>query len=264
MTFPPLRIVTINTGKCDGDYAARIPWLAEELRRLAPDVVACQECWRAADGTADTAQTLARALGMDLAYAPARRKPRPFAGRQTDGWSGMALLARQPWQWVERLDLPADPRDGERLCQAAALRWGERTIVVANTHLTYLPDADALREQQLQTLLAWPVLADSSVPRILCGDLNTPLDGPLAQRALAGEFGPRLSDLYRAGGGVERGSQPGSPRRIDALLAFEGDLAPTVRAAAIVLDRPEPLTGVLPSDHFGVTVTLGGPEELAR
>jgi endonuclease/exonuclease/phosphatase family metal-dependent hydrolase len=262
VSFPPLRIVTINTAKCDGDYAARIPWLAEELQRLAPDVVACQECWRAADGSADTAQTLAQALGMALAYAPARRKPRPFAGRPTDGWSGMALLARQPWQWVEQLDLPADPRDGERLCQAGALRWGDRTVVIANTHLTHLADADALREQQLRTLLGWPALAEADALRLVCGDLNTPLNGPLIQNALAGAYGPSLRDLYREGGGVERGTQPGSPRRIDALLAFAAGPTPPARDAAIVLDRPRPGSGVLPSDHFGVAVTLGDAEQL--
>jgi hypothetical protein len=33
---PPLRIVTMNTGKCDGPYAARMRWLTAELRNLDP------------------------------------------------------------------------------------------------------------------------------------------------------------------------------------------------------------------------------------
>ena len=38
-----LRIVTINTGKCDGSYRARLRWLASELSRLVPDIIALQE-----------------------------------------------------------------------------------------------------------------------------------------------------------------------------------------------------------------------------
>jgi len=55
-----LRIVTINTWKCDGAYRNRLRWLGDELKRLQPDVIAMQECFRDVDGEYDTAAYLAR------------------------------------------------------------------------------------------------------------------------------------------------------------------------------------------------------------
>ena len=36
-----LRILTINTGKCDGPYKQRLDWLASELQSQQADVIAC-------------------------------------------------------------------------------------------------------------------------------------------------------------------------------------------------------------------------------
>ncbi|MGD9893835.1 MAG: hypothetical protein AB7U18_21335, partial [Dehalococcoidia bacterium] len=62
---PPttIRIVTINTGKCDGLYRVRIRWLARELARLEPDIIALQEAFITEDGSAHTPSELAARLG---------------------------------------------------------------------------------------------------------------------------------------------------------------------------------------------------------
>jgi hypothetical protein len=92
---PGIRIITINTGKCDGWYPERIEWMLSELRRLEPDVIALQEAFRAEEGPMDTAGRLADGLDMDVFWTPARFKCRPLAaGDFVRGWSGMALLAR--------------------------------------------------------------------------------------------------------------------------------------------------------------------------
>lgn len=67
-----MRIATLNTWKNEGDLSARLAAMAAGLRVLAPDVLLLQEVFRTADGAADTGRDLAAALGLALAYAPAR------------------------------------------------------------------------------------------------------------------------------------------------------------------------------------------------
>jgi endonuclease/exonuclease/phosphatase family metal-dependent hydrolase len=147
-----LRIVTINTWKCDGAYRDRLRWLGDELKRLQPDVIALQECFRDVEGAYDTAAYLARTLHFRHAWTPARLKLREFESRALESWSGLALLSRWPFRRVEKVDLPSDERDGERIAQVALVDW-EDGVVIANLHLTHLRDAAELRRRQLATLL---------------------------------------------------------------------------------------------------------------
>lgn len=73
-----LRVVTLNTAKCDQPYWRRLALMWHQLAALSSDVIALQECFACQD-RADTTQMLARLLGMSLAWAPARRKVRPLA-----------------------------------------------------------------------------------------------------------------------------------------------------------------------------------------
>ena len=127
-----LRVVTINTGKCDGPYRERIEWLATELTALDPDIVALQEAFCAADGRADTAALLASRLGLHLAWLPARYKARLLEGSAVEGWSGLALLSRSPWRWHDPLPLPDDDRDGPRAALLAGTVLGPWKVTAAS------------------------------------------------------------------------------------------------------------------------------------
>lgn len=261
-----LRIVTINTGKGDGRYRRRMAWLAEELTRLAPDIVLLQEALRTADGALGTVATLADGLGMAAAFAPARRKNRLVEGERLDTWSGLGLLSRSAAFRTERLSLPDHPDDGERVALLGCWQpFDGVSLVIANVHLTHLRGQDALRARQFAALLAHPWLTGSAGITLVGGDLNTaPADlGPL--RAVAG---PRhLTDTYTAGGGepgrvtvpVGRPDDPGA--RLDYLLVVgdDGTQAPGWSGARVVLDRPDP-DGVYPSDHYGIMVDLHLPQ----
>lgn len=247
-----LRIVTINTWKCDGAYRDRLRWLGEELKRLQPDVVAMQECFRDVDGEYDTAAYLARALHFRHAWTPARLKPRVVEGRELESWSGMAMLSRRHFR-VETVALPSHERDGERVAQIAHVDW-EGGAIIANLHLTHLRDAAELRRLQLETLLSHEAMQDADVPRILCGDFNMPI-GP---EVLGERDGLSLRDTYDIATGAPLALVRPTEQRIDYILSLAADDAsqPVFSSPAIVLDRPDPETGVYPSDHRGVACTL--------
>ncbi len=167
-----MRIVTLNTWKCDGDYRERLKTMVEVLHRLLPDVVMLQEVFASEVARTDTAAYLARALDMVATAAPARRKPRWFEGRVVDSTSGLALLTRQPPREHHVMQLPSDERDGERVAQLARLSHRGQGFWLANLHLTHLADASLLRTRQLQAALSsWQTHA-SSYPLVLGGDFN--------------------------------------------------------------------------------------------
>lgn len=123
-----IRLVTLNSWKCDGAYRLRVQAMATQLRRLAPDVVAIQESFASLDGQHDTARTLAQVLGMHWVLAPARRKHRVCEGLTLDSYSGLAVLSKWPFTRHAVLPLPSEPADGERIAVLCQLRAGARTV----------------------------------------------------------------------------------------------------------------------------------------
>jgi endonuclease/exonuclease/phosphatase family metal-dependent hydrolase len=255
----PLRIITLNTAKCDGDYSARVAWMAEELRRLSPDLVALQEVFRDESGKPDTGSQLAAALGMTCTWAPARFKRRVLEGREVSGWSGMALLSNQPWDYIDTVELPADPRDGDRVAQVGLLDLGGISVVAANLHLTHLRDSDGLRREQLDCVLNHPLLQMKRAMRLLAGDFNSGLESYL-MRELLGRDGPvDVKDTFvLAGGRGERRTLTCHEACVDYILSLaeHPDSHPLFTSSAVVFKAPQPETGVLASDHFGVATTL--------
>ena len=75
-----MRILTLNTWKCDGAYRPRLQAMAQGLAALAPDVILLQEVFATEDDRADTAGYLAQALSMWATRAPAP------SGTKTGEW----------------------------------------------------------------------------------------------------------------------------------------------------------------------------------
>jgi endonuclease/exonuclease/phosphatase family metal-dependent hydrolase len=253
-----LRILTINTGKCDGPYTERIEWLAKELKTLQPDIIACQEAFRDEAGHFDTAGLLAERLQMHLAWSPARFKPRVCEGQEVESWSGMALLSRRPFTMVDTIELPSDEADGERLAQAGLLEVEDVFVTIANLHLTHLKENDALRAQQLRRVLAHPLMAMKRALRLVCGDFNSRSDGAVLVSSLGTHHYGHVEDAYVTGGGGAQRATLASGACVDFVLSLAEDEAshPTFASSAVVLNRPEPNSGILPSDHFGVATTM--------
>jgi len=263
-----LRIVTLNSWKCDGAYEARLDAMASGLAELRADVICLQECFatlpRAAREhcndamlSSDTASTLAHRLDMDLYAAPARRKQRMHTNTSLLSTSGLAILTRLNAGEMETLALPTDSRDGERIAQSLILHDTELGLRVVNTHLTHLRDAGSKRAAQIEALLnRW--CNPGTEPVVIAGDLNAPLSAP--------EFGALR---HRAGldtGPVPPGAWPatligaaGPGRAIDHILLLRGagNDGPRLTARRLVLNTPD-ARGVHPSDHAGVLGIIDG------
>jgi endonuclease/exonuclease/phosphatase family metal-dependent hydrolase len=238
-----LTLLTINTWKCDGDYYNRRAVLKQELMKMDAQVILCQECFRSGDGSVDTLDELSQTMGMAAYAVPARKKMRLLGEEWIDSYSGLGVLTALPVTDQTVIDLPSNAGDGGRKAQLLTIRLASgQTLRVANIHLTHLPD-DELRRRQLQAVLAVMQEEDASF-RIIGGDWNTGHNSPILTHLM--ETAP-AADCYVLG----KGTQPVEVDHFFALPPY-----PSFIRAGVVLDKPDAGSGLYPSDHFGIRVTL--------
>jgi len=258
---PPgaLRIVSLNTWKCDGDYAKRLPFMAQGLLALEPDIVLLQEVFRSLDGPWDTAAYLAGALQMQADCSWVRRKPRWLQGMWHDSESGMAMLCKRPVLDSRVISLPSSPEDGGRNAQLFAFEHGAEKFWLGNVHLSHLEHADVLRQTQFNAVWNQQVLDQLSGSLWILGDFNTPLEPAGAWLAPPAPW--FAEDTFaRPGGGqkVTHIDETGVAHNLDQCVHMwklhPGRLAAV--NAQVVLNRPDPVTGILASDHCGLCVDL--------
>jgi len=268
MTTTSLRVLTINTGKCDGPYRARLDALSAAIRSAAPDLVLAQEVFEAADthppAGLSTARRLAGDLDLAIAFHPIRRKPREVEGSWVDSYSGLATLSRWPMRSVTSRALPDDPEDGDRAVQFVAVETPAGIVRTANTHLTHLRHRDDLRVEQARLIAAdpWWDGDGPAVLRVIGGDLNARPEHAVHDTLRAAQY----LDAFAASGlegspTIRRETPNGSiEARLDYVYirrdGFDaGSRADAVvTSARVVLDQA--VDGILPSDHFGVLADL--------
>lgn len=257
------RLITLNTWKGDGGYTKRLEAMARGLHQLQPDILFLQEAVRIEDGRIDTAGYLAGCLGLQLAYAPARRKIRKIEGRQYVCHSGLALLSSNELVNQRILQLPTSPGDPDRLALSAAVEVNGQKIVVTNLHLTHLSGADELRLRQFSAVTRQIQAGKKPLLWFCGGDFNCAVDNNRLQ-SISENSRLQIVDCYLAGGGqspgdtfVDNNCRPGKGMRLDHIfcLAGEGMAIPPCKNGRIVLNRPDP-EGTMPSDHFGVMVDI--------
>lgn len=250
---PGLRLVTLNTWKCDGHYALRLQAMAHQLAALDADVVALQEVFAAPDAQAHTGRHLAQALGMTLVDAPARAKFRWMGGQWLNSHSGLAVLTRGPVLDAGVWALPHTEADGERIAQWVDLRVHGQPVRVVNTHLTHLDGAHTLRQQQWQAVLDAAAATPADTLVVVCGDLNATLDDAALRQPLDAGGWQAVSALDGPTPKVTHQGPQGQGQDLDHVVA-----RPSPRMiwthAAVVLDRIDARVGVTPSDHAGVRV----------
>lgn len=258
-----LRVLTLNLWNLSGDWRARREEILLWLRRLEPDVVCLQEVID--DGQRNTARWLAERSGYTGCV---------FGGGAIDGRMqfGNAILSRQAIDLDATYALPNDPRpEGVDRVLVHARTAG---VDVFCTHLTSLYPFGNLRERQvlrIDELITEHADPSASLPPILAGDFNAEPDSTEI-RFLTGSTSLEgrstyFQDAWRVAGGREPGwtwsnanpfaeAEHEPDRRID--YVFSGFRRPDGRgrimACSVVCDHA--LTGVFPTDHFGLLADI--------
>jgi endonuclease/exonuclease/phosphatase family metal-dependent hydrolase len=252
--------MTLNTWKGDGAYKARLRLMAEEVGRLDPDILLLQECFAAPDLGHDTTAALAGATGFHSVSWPGRRKVRLCEGAEAVSTSGLAVLSRHPIRQWRTVPLPSDPRDGERAALFAEIDHPAGTILAVSLHLTHLRDAQALRRRQFEAIMTELAGVSPATIVIAGGDFNAAADAEEFVNASA-PSGGRLVDCRRLAGAPAAATCPGNgdgAACIDHILVRVWTDMEDWKGVGVstVLDRPDPETGLLPSDHFGVRASI--------
>ena len=264
-TMATLRIATLNTWKCDGDYPKRIQVMVKQLQQERLDILCCQEVFRSMDGRLNTASTLAAGLGINYSFAAARHKKRIFQGKELDSFSGMAILTRQGISILSSctLPLPGVKNDKNRAAQYIVIRCSGDTVLVINLHLSHLEGAEELRREQLHTVLNHPILEKNYAAVLLCGDFNE--GAGYTVRSLGNGWKYKIRDGYLFGDmkkdvsslHLEEGKK--KQERIDRIFLIEDRRYPLAELSLfnsrMILDHPD--CGIYPSDHCGVALDLG-------
>ncbi|HTJ89843.1 MAG TPA: endonuclease/exonuclease/phosphatase family protein [Acidocella sp.] len=254
-----LVVMTLNSWKGDGAYKARLRLMAEEVGRLDPDILLLQECFAAPELGHDTTAALAGATGFNSVSWPGRRKTRLCEGAEAVSTSGLAVLSRHPIRQWRTVPLPSDPRDGERAALFAEIDHPAGTILAVSLHLTHLRDAQALRGRQFESVMMELAGVSPATFVIVGGDFNAAADAEEFVNANA-PSGSRLVDCRRLAGAPAAATCPGNGDGacIDHILVrIREDMEDCkVLGVSTVLDRPDPETGLLASDHFGVKASI--------
>jgi endonuclease/exonuclease/phosphatase family metal-dependent hydrolase len=250
-----LTVVTLNTWKGDGAYQARLRLMATEVRRLDADILLLQECFAAPALGYDTAAALADATGFHAARWDGRRKPRLCEGAEAMSTSGLAVLSRYPILKAWAVELPSDPRDGDRAALFAEIDHPAGNVLAVSLHLTHLQNAQALRRRQFETVVTELAGMKPATLALIGGDFNAAPDAAEISDALAPN-GSRLVDCRHLAG-LPPAATCGAAC-IDHILLLVSPEMEELQVADVstVFDRPDPETGLLASDHFGVKASI--------
>ena len=270
VTMQNLSVVTINTWKCDGDYFNRMLLMVEELKAIAPDIIACQECFQTKDENADTLNYLAEQLGMYQTFLPGREKSRYFDGGWRDSLSGLGILSRFPLTELPPVLLPLTSEDDERKLQQAivTLPNGEH-VLITNLHLTHISDAENTRLLQIEKLAFVINQNQAHQNHFICGDFNATSSSLEIEslQALSNIF-----DLYEEGDGdkpcISLAPEYHHFERVCVDFIFAQALPNATKhkviKSSIVLNQYSEAFKTYPSDHFGIFVEIEFPNTLTH
>jgi endonuclease/exonuclease/phosphatase family metal-dependent hydrolase len=270
-----LRVLTLNVWNMEGDLR-RLDLINQELRRLAPDLIAFQEvvC------TPETKQLDRLLNGLDF-HATHQAEVQHYIPPFADRYGGSAVATRWPHRVVEVLDL--------RLSNATDVPWATVAVAVQLPQIgellfigataSWRLDAESARERQAVAVTDLDARHRRALPTIIAGDFNAAPDAASVRYltgrqslegrsvhyhdawAIAGD-GPGYTwtvDNPNASTGIEQVvKQSNHRRRVDYVFVGSWDAHPQahgqVKAASLAFNAP--IEGIWASDHFGVVVDL--------
>jgi endonuclease/exonuclease/phosphatase family metal-dependent hydrolase len=261
-----LQVTTLNIWNRFGPWEERLVAIRAGVSALAPDLFGMQEVLRLHEREGD---------GLDQAAAVAADFGYHIAYGCSDGerW-GNAALSRWPIAQSRVFDLPRGGNEDKRTLLFAEVVAPFGTIPFFVTHLSWRFDEGHVREAQVRAIARHieSLSTDRAFPAILVGDFNSEPDADEIRylRGLTSLGEPRrvyFRDAYALAGGDSPGftycrrNALAAPlrepdRRIDYIFVrgrddrFRGEPL----EARVCFD--EAVSGVMPSDHFGVVATL--------
>ncbi len=250
------RILSLNTWKNDGEYDRRLPLMTSELLRLQPQIILLQECFLCSETGDDTAASIAKEIGMDYVFAPARQKPRRHRGESRLTQSGLAILSHGVFDSNEVIPLPSSDVGGERIALSVVLELEGMRIRVVCSHFSHIRAETSIRARQVA--LSMTQLCDDRISDfgVLGGDFNCLPDGPEIEEALSGIPVGMTNALPSQGCSEGTSLLPPSSRplrQIDQIWLSDpshGELL--IADAGVDLNRPIGDPPIYPSDHAAV------------
>jgi endonuclease/exonuclease/phosphatase family metal-dependent hydrolase len=242
-----LHVATLNLRNHSDRWDERLPLLLADMRALQPDLMGLQE--------------VVYPLQQDRLLAAAGHgrydAVRGWAGRPEYGNS---LLVREPLAGgdPDRVDLGHN-RSAVRA--VAALPGGKR-LAFAVTHLHHVPADEAIRDEQVASLVGWIDAGPDVDAQVVVGDFNAEPDEPAYRRMTEAGFrsahfeanGTEPAVTWPSGLQAPAMDTDGDPGCLDYIW-----LRGSVRAEAcrVVFDRPAVGDPTLyPSDHFGLSAQV--------
>jgi len=263
MTSESIRLATWNLWWQFGDYEDRQPAISETLTRLGADVIGVQESWPG------QVARLADHLGFEHSWIGRRPPEHPD---DDERGMGNAVLSRWPILDIEHRFLDDGKGRLYRTVLATLIETPHGVLPFFTTHLNFGYDESAVRMAQLTEIGEFvETLAVGDLPPVLTGDLNAVPDSDEI-RKMTGRSAPYVAGRVWTDAWEQVGDGPGltwseeSPyvntsawpnRRLDyVMIGLPRKNRP--RGNPIRAERfgREPIDGVVPSDHFGVTVDV--------
>lgn len=256
-----LSVITINTWKCEGDYFSRIKYLAEELLKLNPDIVLCQECFYCGSKDVSTLNYLAEELEMHQSYIPARKKQRLFLNEYAISESGLGVLSKFEIEKSDFYLLPIVPGDDERMLQKLTIKLPNgQKLQIVNVHLTHINTIENHRLNQIEFIIDH--IKNTEYLCIIGGDFNALPDSDEINRLISKA---ELIDLFNAFDPFfDRSSliepfEKGQKLNVDYLFTSKENIENghiKIVEAKTVLNQKNPINNQNASDHFGIMAKI--------
>jgi endonuclease/exonuclease/phosphatase family metal-dependent hydrolase len=273
-----VRVLTLNVENLEGDDR-RTKAINQELRRIAPDLVAFQEVIQGPDRN----QLDELLAGTDL-HGTHQADAMSYTPPYSDRYGGTAVATRWPHTTLEVLDMRVAGAADVPWCTIAVtvpipLERAQADVLFIGTTAAWRLDAEAVREQQAIALTDLDARHRQTLPTIAAGDFNATSDAASIRylrgvQSLNGRsvhyhdaweiagHGPGYTwttenpNTRKVVDAVVR--QPERHQRIDYVFIGSWHQHPKafcqVRSAAVAFDQP--IDGVWASDHYGVVVDV--------
>lgn len=169
----PIKLLTLNTWKCDGQYPQRLNSLKQDKAFEAADIICLQEVFRSDVDGLDTLQQLAPIIGQRHAiFRTARQKTRQIGSKQVYGASGLAMISRFPVLGQGVFCLQPVEGDMQRIAQWCVLGIDDERVMVVNVHLSHITNPPGAQQKQLSQVRLFADTLNCTLV-IIAGDMNS-------------------------------------------------------------------------------------------